>query len=498
MRNSRPVTLGEIAHRLDGELSGDGAVALHDVTHDSRSAGPGSLFVAVPGQTSDGHRFVDQAVGRGAVAALVEEFVLPDSIPQLKVADTRRVLGKVASWVHGDPSRDLEIIGVTGTNGKTTVTVMLEAIAEAAGRSFGRIGTLGVTIRGNMLPQALTTPEGSDLQRTLKKMVDGGVSMVAMEVSSHSLALHRVEGTFFKVAAFTNLSQDHLDFHGTMENYYGAKARLFNGHSSAYVVDVTSSAGRRLADSLSVDQVVTVGRGSGHDVAIFQPDANLFAARFRCEIDGQSLPLEIQPGGLHNVHNAALAAACAVEVGIDTEAIIKGLAAVKRVRGRLDPVDLGQSFGVLVDYAHSPEAVESVISTAKSHAKGRVIVVVGAAGERDPTKRPLLGEAAAAADLAVITSDNPRREDPDTLVKKVLEGTGGGSAQVLAEVDREKAIRLAIDQAEPEDMVLILGKGHETYQDFGTRVVPFDDRAIAADHLRRRLSAQSSTESGRR
>ncbi|MYH55868.1 MAG: UDP-N-acetylmuramoyl-L-alanyl-D-glutamate--2,6-diaminopimelate ligase [Acidimicrobiia bacterium] len=496
MRNTLPITLAEIAHRLDGELSGNGAVALHDVTHDSSSAGPGSLFVAVPGHNRDGHRFIDQAVDRGAGAALVEEYVLSASIPQLKVADTRRVLGVVASWVHGDPSDDLEIIGVTGTNGKTTVTVMLEAIAEAAGRPFGRIGTLGVNINGKTQPQALTTPEGSDLQRTLKKMVDGGVSMVAMEVSSHSLALHRVEGTSFHVAAFTNLSQDHLDFHGTMENYYGAKARLFNGHSSAYVVDVTSSAGRRLADSLS-DQVVTVGRGSGHDVAIFRPEANLFAARFRCEIAGRSLSLEIKPGGLHNIHNAALAAACAVEVGIGTEDIIQGLASVKRVRGRLDPVDLGQTFGVLVDYAHSPEAVESVISTAKSHAQGRVIVVVGAAGERDPTKRPLLGAAAAEADLAVITSDNPRREDPDTLVKQVLEGTGGGSAQVLAEVDREKAIRLAIDQAESGDTVLILGKGHETYQDFGERVISFDDRAIAADHLRRRRSARISTEGGR-
>ena len=200
---------------------------------------------------------------------------------------------------------------------------------------------------------------------------------------------------------------------------------------------------------------------------------------------------------MHNIHNAALAAACAVEVGIGTEDIIQGLASVKRVRGRLDPVDLGQTFGVLVDYAHSPEAVESVISTAKSHALGRVIVVVGAAGERDPTKRPLLGAAAAEADLAVITSDNPRREDPDTLVKQVLKGTGGGSAQVLAEVDREKAIRLAIDQAESGDTVLILGKGHETYQDFGNRVVSFDDRAIAADQLRRRRSARISTEGGR-
>ena len=476
------LTLAGLAGRIGAELRGDGSILIDDVTHDSRRAGPGFLFVAVPGRIVDGHRFLEDAARQGAAAALVQDWMPPVAIPQIRVPDTRRVLGVAASMVHGEPSRGLEIIGVTGTNGKTTVTVMLEAIARAAGRPFGRIGTLGVTLEGvdEALPH--TTPEGADLQRLFRRMVNSGVSTVAMEVSSHALALSRVEGTTFKVAAFTNLSQDHLDFHGNMEDYYLAKASLFDGRAAVHVIDVTTAAGQRLAGS-ATRPVVTVGRGPGHDVSINSADPDLSRARFRCGIGGRDVALKVRPGGLHNIHNAALAAACAHQVGIGFGSIRAGLAAMAGVRGRLDPVDLGQPFQVLVDYAHSPEAVESVVRTARAHSSGSVIVVVGGAGDRDATKRPLLGAAAARADLAVITSDNPRSEDPASLVEQVVAGTRDGRARVLAEVDRQAAIRLAIDHASPGDVVLILGKGHETYQDFGTRVVPFDDREVAASWL---------------
>ena len=478
----RPFTLACLAGRLGGELRGDGSILIEDVTHDSRQVAPGFLFVAVPGRIMDGHRFVEDAARRGAAAALVQEWVTSSAVPQVRVPDTRRLMGVAASLVHGRPSRGLEVIGVTGTNGKTTVTVMLEAIARAAGRSFGRIGTLGVTLDGVDEMLSHTTPEGADLQRLLRRMVDRGVSTVAMEVSSHALALSRVEGISFRVAAFTNLSQDHLDFHGNMEDYYLAKAILFDGRAAVHVIDVTTAAGRRLAGSCT-GPVVTVGRGPGHDVSIISPDPDLSQARFRCRIGDQDVALDVRPGGLHNIHNAAVAAACAQQVGIGSGAIRAGLAAMVGVRGRLDPVDLGQPFQVLVDYAHSPEAVESVVRTARAHSRGSVIVVVGGAGDRDATKRPLLGAAAARADLAVITSDNPRSEDPALLVEQVVAGTRDGRAQVLAEVERDAAIRLAIDHASPGDVVLILGKGHETYQDFGTRVVPFDDREVAASWL---------------
>ena len=476
------LTLADLAARIGGELRGDGSILIDDVTHDSRRAGPGFLFVAVPGRVVDGHRFVEDAARREAAAALVQDWIPPVAIPQIRVPYTRPVLGVAASMVHGEPSRGLEIIGVTGTNGKTTVTVMLEAIARAAGRSFGRIGTLGVTVEGVDETLSHTTPEGADLQRLFRRMVSSGVSTVAMEVSSHALALSRVEGTTFRVAAFTNLSQDHLDFHGDMEDYYRAKARLFDGRAAVHVIDVTTAAGQRLAGS-ATRPVVTVGRGPGHDVSINSPDPDLSRARFRCGIGGGDVALEVRPGGLHNIHNAALAAACAQQVGIGFGPIRAGLAAMAGVRGRLDPVDMGQPFQVLVDYAHSPEAVESVVRTARAHSSGSVIVVVGGAGDRDATKRPLLGAAAARADLAVITSDNPRSEDPASLVEQVVAGARDGRARVLAEVDRHAAIRLAIDHASPGDVVLILGKGHETYQDFGTRVVPFDDREVAASWL---------------
>ncbi len=477
-----PFTLAHLAGRLGGELRGDGSIPIDDVTHDSREAGPGFLFVAVPGRIMDGHRFLEDAARRGAAAALVQDWVNSIEIPQIRVPDTRRVLGPAASMVHGEPSRGLEIIGVTGTNGKTTVTVMLEAIARAAGRSVGKIGTLGVTLGGVDESLSHTTPEGADLQRLLRRMVDRGVSMVAMEVSSHALTLSRVEGTTFSVAAFTNLSQDHLDFHGSMEDYYLAKTSLFDGRASVHVIDVSTTAGRRLAGS-GTRPVVTVGRGPGHDVSIHSPDPDLSQARFRCRLGGRDVTLKVRPGGLHNIHNAAVAAACARQVGIGSGAIRAGLAAMAGVRGRLDPVDMGQPFQVLIDYAHSPEAVESVVRTARANSSGSVIVVVGGAGDRDATKRPLLGAAAARADLAVITSDNPRSEDPASLVDQVVAGTRDGRARVLAEVDRDAAIRLAIDHASPGDVVLILGKGHETYQDFGTRVVPFDDREVAAAWL---------------
>ena len=478
------VELTAVARRVKGELRGDGSTTVSDVTQDSRRARSGTLFVAVRGLKADGHVYVGDAAARGATAVLVEQF-LPCSLPQIRVPDTRRVLGPAAALVNGDPSRRLDVIGVTGTNGKTTVTLMLESIASAAERCFARVGTLGAKIIGEYEPLTLTTPEASDLQRLFHRMVGRGVSLVALEVSSHALALDRVEGTSFAVAAFTNLSQDHLDFHKDMEQYFAAKRRLFDGRASAHVIDVADQAGRRMAES-APDPVVTVGYGDGHDVAILAAESDLAGSRFSCRLGDEEVTMMVRPGGLHNVRNAALAAACAREVGIGTGEIVAGLNAIERIPGRLDPVEAGQPFQVLVDYAHTPEAVGSVVGTALDHCGGSIIVVVGAAGERDSAKRSLLGAAAARAHLAVITSDNPRSEDPVALVDEVVAGTADGRAEVIPEVDRDRAIRLALERARPGDAVLILGKGHEQQQDLGNEVVPFDDWAVAASHLQER------------
>ncbi len=485
-----PVDLAAVTHRVGGTLLGNPSTAVTDVVHDSRRAGPGALFAALRGSQADGHRFVEAAARRGAAASLVEEFV-PSSLPQVRVADTRRAVGPTASLVHGDPTRGMEVVGVTGTNGKTTVTMMIESIAAAEGRPFGRVGTLGARFLGSHEPLPLTTPEASDLQRLMRGMAGRGVSMVAMEVSSHALALDRIGGVTFAVVAFTNLSQDHLDFHGDMDAYFRAKRKLFDGRALVHVIDVTTDAGRRLART-APGRVVTVGSGDEHDVAVSATEIAMFRSRFTCRLGGEEVSLTVRPGGLYNIRNAALAAACAREMGIGVEHIAQGLAALRRVPGRMDRVDAGQPFEVVVDYAHTPEAVESVVNTSLDLSRGSTIAVVGAAGGRDRTKRPLLGAAVARAHLAVITSDNPRCEDPDELVDAVVAGTSRGRAEVVAEVDRRKAIGLALERARPGDTVLILGKGHERTMDLGNRIVPFDDRAVAESYLHGRWRGNRS------
>ena len=488
---SDAVQLSDVVRRVGGCLKGDGTVPVSDVTHDSRSARPGALFAAIRGRKVDGHDYVRRAAERGAGSVLVERFV-PCSLPQVRVADTRGALGPAASLVHGDPTRRLDVVGITGTNGKTTVTLMLESIARRAGRRYARIGTLGTAFAGRHQPLTLTTPEASDLHRMFAAMVEEGISLVAMEVSSHALALKRVDSTSFAVAAFTNLSQDHLDFHHDMDSYFAAKQRLFDGRASVHVIDVTTEAGRKMAGSAR-GRVVTVGSGSGHDVGITEPEPGLSGSRFVLLIDGTAVAVKLRPGGLHNIRNAAMAVACARALGIGVGDIVDGLQEVRRIPGRLDPVNAGQPFDVLVDYAHTPAAVEMVVESSLAYGRGATIVVVGAAGERDTAKRPLLGAAAAKAHLAVITSDNPRSEDPALLVDEVAAGTVGGRAEVVREVDRRKAIRLAVERAGPGDTVLILGKGHEQYQDLGAEVIPFDDGAVAASLLGERWARPDST-----
>ena len=479
-----PISLAFIADAVGGDLHGDGSLRVNDVVHDSRDVRPSALFVAVRGFSVDGHVFVGDAVGRGAVAVLVEEPVDVDA-PQILVEDTRAALAVAAAEVHGRPSSHLKVIGITGTNGKTTTTYMLESIARAAHVSFARLGTLGASINGTPVDVPHTTPEASDLQRLLASMVDAGVEIVAMEVSSHALVLHRADAITFEVAAFTNLSQDHLDFHGDMESYATAKRRLFDGRAEQAVVWTGDPVGADLATR--IQGAVLVG---------FEETNTVFATEIAAGLDGSTFQLHLAHdedqtttettlgiGGTHNIENALVAAACAEVVGIPPEAIFSGLADIIRIPGRLDLVDAGQPFVVLVDYAHSPGGVEAVVRDALRLCEGSVIVVIGSAGDRDALKRPLMGAAAALADVAVITSDNPRSEDPQDLVDAVVAGARAESAVVVVEVDRAKAIHLALDRARPGDAVLILGKGHEQGQDFGGNVVPFDDRQVAVDYL---------------
>ncbi len=479
------VTLAE--HQQVRVVGDDATVS--DVQHDSRHAGPGVLFVAVPGSRADGHDFAAAAAAAGAAALLVER-QLPLEVPQLVVEDARAALPWAAAEVHGHPARSLDVVGITGTNGKTTVTYMLEAIARQAGVPAGVIGTIGASIDGTPVPLGRTTPESSDLQRLLRRMVDEGVRLVAMEVSSHSLAYGRVTGIEFDVAAFTNLSQDHLDFHHDLEDYFATKASLFQPeHARRAVVWLDEPWGERLAASTSIP-VRTVGWAPDGDVQVADLLLTGSGSRFRLVTGDGTIEVTLPLAGRFNAANAAVAATCALELGVSAADIGAGLAHLPPVPGRFQRVDAGQPFTVVVDYAHTPDAISAIVAEARRLATGRIIVVLGAGGDRDRSKRAMMGAAAATADLAVLTTDNPRSEDPAAILAEVAAGVPAG-AEVRTELDRRRAITVAVETAAEGDAVLILGKGHEQGQELGGGVVvPFDDLDVATAAVRARLGGE--------
>ncbi|MBW3662185.1 MAG: UDP-N-acetylmuramoyl-L-alanyl-D-glutamate--2,6-diaminopimelate ligase [Actinobacteria bacterium] len=476
---------GDLATRgLGGELRGEGAVT--DATHDSRQAGPGWLFCCVRGEHADGHDFAADAIARGASGLLVERWLAHD-VAQVRVPDVRAAMGPAAARIHDHPSHRLRVVGVTGTNGKTTTTYLLESAFGAAALGTGLIGTVETRIHGEAQPGVRTTPEGTDLQRTFAHMYDRGVDAVAMEVSSHGLDLRRVDGTRFEVVAFTNLSRDHLDHHHTMEAYFAAKQRLFTSRfAERAVVVVDSIWGRRLAARTSLG-TTTLGFQTG---TYRLTDVRVDAEGTRLRLRGPDADRELRTRliGAHNGLNAATAYLAATVAGIEPDAAASGIATAPPVPGRLEPVAAGHEFAVLVDYAHTPDALQHALAACRAIAEGRTIVVVGCGGDRDRDKRPQMGAVAATADVAVLTSDNPRSEPPEAIVAAVEAGAreaarAGAPADITVRLDRREAIAAALDRAEAGDVVLIAGKGHETGQEIAGRTVPFDDRLVAADLL---------------
>ena len=467
------VTLGRLATVTAGQLVGPADVEINDVTHDSRSAGPGDLFVAIRGSNRDGHDFI---AGANASAACVED--LADvALPQIVVADTRRVLPLLAAEVHGHPSRRLDVVGVTGTNGKTTVTHMLASVVSASGRLPGVVGTVGARIGDDRVDIERTSPEATDFQRLLARMVAKKVQVAAVEVSSNAVVLGRVDATEFRVVAFTNLSQDHLDFHTDMEEYFAAKARLFTDGAGSAVICVDEVWGRRLVELTDRDVITTGSRGIIRARSLVD---GLEMSRFDLVTPEGAVPIELPIGGSFNVSNALVAAGCARVLGLSLEAIGTGLMNMEPIPGRMEVIDAGQEFRILVDYAHTPDGINEVLDTVRPLVAGRTLVVVGAGGDRDQAKRPAMGEAVSRADVAFITSDNPRTEDPAEIVAQVAAGAGE-AAELVLEPNRRTAIEMAISIAEAGDVVLILGKGHEPGQEIGGRVIPFDDRVVARE-----------------
>jgi UDP-N-acetylmuramoyl-L-alanyl-D-glutamate--2,6-diaminopimelate ligase len=471
------------------------------VTHDSRSVRPGDLYAALPGGTVHGARFCADAAAAGAVAVLTDpagrEAAIATGLPVFVVADARARLGEVAAWIYGEPASKLVLIGVTGTAGKSTTTYLIESGLRAAGYRPGLIGGVQTRIGEVVLESSLTTPEATDLQAVLAAMVQRRVGAVAMEVSSHALALGRVAGTHYDVAVFTNLSQDHLDFHASMDDYFAAKAELFTpAYARAGVVNVDDPRGRKLAAAAAIPVTTFSVRG--------RHTADWIATDVRPGTDGSTFRV-IGPGGVaadatvalpgdFNVANALAAIVALVEAGVGLGDAVAGVAACAGPPGRLERVEEGQDFSVLVDYAHKPGAVEALLTAMREVTQGRLLIVVGCGGDRDRGKRSLMGAAAARlADVAILTSDNPRSEDPLAILAEMLSGAVGIAqherGQVVVQPDRAAAIAAAVAEADKGDVVLIAGKGHEHGQYVAGSVLPFDDRAVAAAALRDRLAA---------
>ncbi len=459
-------------------------VVVTGVTHDSRRVVPGDVYAGLPGARVHGADFAADAASRGAVAMVSDRE--SSDLPTLVVTDPRKVLGDLSRWAYGDPSAAIDVVGVTGTNGKTTTAYLLEAGFATAGRHTGLIGTVETRVAGERLDSVHTTPEAPDLQALLAVMRERGVTGVGMEVSSHGLALGRVDGTTFAAAIFTNLSQDHLDFHRDMESYFKAKASLFRPErTKVAVVNVDDTAGGRLLERTRVPVVTTSATGArladwqAHDVAV-----GIDGSTFRLVAPGLDAMVRLRLPAAYNVANALGALAALVSVGVAPEAAIAGVESLPGVPGRLERVDRGQPFLALVDYAHSPESVASLLAALRPLTTGRIVVVLGCGGDRDAGKRPLMGEAAArGADLVVATSDNPRSEDPLAILDAMVAGITRTATPYVVEPDRTAAIRLACAEAKAGDVVVVAGKGHEQGQVFADVTVPFDDRLVLAEAL---------------
>ncbi|MBS1880306.1 MAG: UDP-N-acetylmuramoyl-L-alanyl-D-glutamate--2,6-diaminopimelate ligase [Actinobacteria bacterium] len=462
-------------------IVGDDSGAITDLAYDSRKVGPGTLFFCVPGEKVDGHDFAVQVVAAGA-AALVVERELGLSVPEAVVADARAAMAPAAARLNGDPTAELRVAAVTGTNGKTTTAFLLREILEGSGTRCGLMGTVKQIVGGVEEEVVRTTPEAIDLQATFRRMLAAGDRACAMEVSSHALILHRADAIHFEVAIFTNLTQDHLDFHADMEGYFQAKRKLFAELApGASVVNVDDPYGRRLAEEFEC--ITFSAEGAAADYSARGVSFDAAGARFTV---GET---EIRTGlpGHFNVANALGAFAAARALGVGVEEATAGLARAARVPGRFEPVDEGQGFAVLVDYAHTPDSLENVLRAARRLTDGRVISVFGAGGDRDRDKRPKMGRAGAElSDLVIVTSDNPRSEEPAAIVAEVAAGAADVAPELVVEVDRRAAIAAALARAEAGDTVVIAGKGHEQGQEFADgRKLPFDDREVAREELRR-------------
>lgn len=487
-----------VVNPADAEITG--------ITYDSRQVEPGFVFVAMKGGAFDGHGYVANALNRGAKAIVAEreiDLALDGRVPYVVAPNGRTAMGEISAPFYGYPSRSLKLVGVTGTSGKTTVTHLVQSIFSASGRPAGLIGTLGARVGDELIETKHTTPESVDLQRILRLMVDRGVEVCAMEVSSHGLYQGRSLGCEFDCGVFTNIARDHLDFHKTLEAYLDAKLILFrdypgmSGKPFHAAINADDESADKVCAAVKGD-VITFGVDKPADVTASEIEVTEKSVAFMMGYRGQAIRVTMPIGGSFNVYNALSASAAALVLGLDLDTIAKGLASARRVAGRFESVECGQGFGVLVDYAHTPDELENVLRTAKSLTKERLVAVFGCGGDRDRGKRPIMGGIGAElGDVAVVTSDNPRTEDPEAIIRDILQGIPEERrSRVNVVVDRKEAIRTALKLAREGDLVVIAGKGHEDYQIFADRTIHFDDREVAREILAEMGYRQDATDQG--
>ena len=484
--------LGKLIENIQYEvLKGNTDIDILGIENDSRRIKKGHMFVAIKGFSVDGHEYISEAIDKGAVCIMLEKDmdIERDDVTVIKVKDTLDALAYISSVFYGMPSQKLNLIGVTGTNGKTSVTYMVKKIFEENNKKTAVIGTLGSIIKDEIIDNKNTTPESLTLQRLLSKMVDEKIEFCVMEVSSHALDLKRVEYIDYQIGIFTNLTEDHLDYHITMENYYKSKLKLFNITKKYNIINVDDTYGKRMINEISNNvPLITYGFDKKSDVTTKNVIYKSNGVEFTLSTPKGSIPIKMKLLGKFNIYNALAAISCGIAYDVELNVIKKAIESMAGVRGRFELVQLeDKDFNVIIDYAHTPDGLEKVLTTIKQFAPGRVVVVFGAGGNRDREKRPIMGEIASnLADMCIVTSDNPRFEDPDKIIEDILVGVKKGKAEYIAITDRKEAIRYALENAKSKDTILLAGKGHETYTIIRDKVIPFDEKQIVLDILQKK------------
>lgn len=468
-------------------LRTEGSLDIHisEIHYDSRQVTPGSLFFCIEGYQADGHDYAAAAAEKGAAAVLLRKDIpLPEGITKVFVESPRSVMGCVAANFYGNPSEKLLLFGVTGTNGKTTTTYMIKSILEQAGKKTGLIGTITNMIGNQMIPSERTTPESPDLQKLLSQMLQEDVDAAVMEVSSHSLELDRVNGCRFEVGIFTNLSQDHLDFHGTLEKYRSAKAKLFK-QSSLSIINVDDESGRMILNGQE-RRAFTYGIYKPADIFARDIEIGADGVSFNLHILGAKIPVNLSIPGIFSVYNALAAAASCYASGVSLNDIQAGLESIRGVPGRFELLNTGTDYSVILDYAHTPDGLENILKTARDITSGRLVTLFGCGGDRDAAKRPIMGEVAGRySDFCIITSDNPRSEEPMAIINDILPGIKKTDCPYEVIENRKQAIEFALRNARANDVIILAGKGHETYQLIKGQTIHFDEREIVAEILER-------------